>query len=100
MPGLFPERGAVARRDLNFMEGGERYVFDREVVVFWGQDGETRVRCEISREALDDHFGGDGKDKVEVFRANRRAIEEIARGKYLAGQTEPDGSVLIRTLEL
>jgi hypothetical protein len=58
------------------------------------------VRCEISQEALDDHFGGDGKDKVEVFRANRKAIEDVARRKYLAGQTEPDGSVLIRTVEL
>jgi hypothetical protein len=68
--------------------------------VFWGQDGAARVRCEISRQALDDHFHGDNKDKVEVFRANRRVIEEIARRKYLAGETEPDGSVLIRTGEL
>ncbi|HWY42749.1 MAG TPA: DUF1488 domain-containing protein [Candidatus Sulfotelmatobacter sp.] len=75
-------------------------MFNREVVVFWEQDGEKRVRCEISQEALDDHFGGDGKDKVEVFRANRKAIEDVARRKYLAGQTEPDGSVLIRTVEL
>lgn len=58
------------------------------------------MQCAISQEALDDHFHGDNKDKLEVFRANRKAIEEIARGKYLAGQTEPDGSVLIRTLEL
>jgi hypothetical protein len=58
------------------------------------------VRCEISREALDDNFRGDGKDKVQVFRANRKAIEEFARKKYLAGQIEPDGSVLIRTLDL
>jgi Fic family protein len=101
MPGLFPEKGGSdVRRELNFVEAGERFLFDREVVVFWGQDGEKYVRCEISREALDDHFGGDGKDKVEVFRANRRAIEEVARRKYLAGQMEPDGSVLIRTLEL
>jgi hypothetical protein len=28
-----------------------------------------------------------------VFRANRKAIEEFARRKYLAGQIEPDGSV-------
>src|SRR5260221_4699295 len=27
-----------------------------DAIVFWGQDGETRVRCRISREALDDHF--------------------------------------------
>ena len=82
------------------MKGNERFVFERGVVVFWGMDGETRVRCAISREALDDHFGGDGKDKLEVFKANRRAIEDIACRKYLAGETEPDGSVLIRTLEL
>ena len=101
MPGLFPEKvGAVERSDLNFLSRGEKYVFDRRVVVFRGQDGETRVRCEISREALDDHFGGDGKDKLDVFRANRRTIEQEARRKYLARQTEPDGSVLIRTVDL
>ncbi len=68
--------------------------------MFWGHDGETRVRCEISEEALDDNFRGDGKDKVQVFRANRPAIEAEARRKYLAGLTEPDGSVLIRTGDL
>lgn len=69
-------------------------------VVFEGQDGEKRVRCEISREALDDHFHGDNKDKLEVFRADRPIIERAARAKYLARRTEPDGSVLIRTLDL
>jgi Protein of unknown function (DUF1488) len=43
---------------------------------------------------------GDNKDKLEVFRANRQAIEEEARKKYLAGAREPDGSALIRTLDL
>ena len=101
MPGLFPERaGAVAARQLEFVEGSEELVPDRGVVAFWGQDGEDRVRCVISREALNDHFGGDGKDVVEIFRANRRAIEEIAREKYLAGKTELDGRVLIRTLDV
>jgi len=86
-------------RALEFPAPDERYVSGREVVIFWGQDGDTRVRCEISREALDDHFHGDNKDKLEVFRANRRAIEDIARRKYLAGRMESDGSVLIRTEE-
>ena len=88
------------RHELEFPEPNERWLFDREVVVFWGQDLDTRVRCEISQEALDDNFKGDGKDKVQVFRANRKAIEEFARKKYLEGQMEPDGSVLIRTLDL
>jgi len=86
--------------ELRFPDPREAFIFNREVVVFWGQDGETRVQCAISREALDDHFKGDNKDKLEVFRANRQAIEEEARKKYLAGATEPDGSVLIRTLDL
>jgi hypothetical protein len=88
------------RRELEFPEPNEHWVFDREVVVFWGQDADIRVRCEISREALDDHFGGDGKDKLQVFRANRKAIDGYARQKYLAGRTESDGSVLIQTLDL
>jgi hypothetical protein len=88
------------RHELEFPEPNERWFFDREVVVFWGQDLGTRVRCEICQEALDDNFKGDGKDKVQVFRANRKAIEEFARKKYLEGQLEPDGSVLIRALDL
>jgi hypothetical protein len=48
---------------------------------------------------LDDHFHGDNKDKLDVFRANRQAIEQHARRKYLAGDTEPDESVLIRTID-
>lgn len=87
-------------RELEFPEPNEHWVLDREVVVFWGQDANARVRCEISREALDGHFGGDGRDKLQVFRANRKTIEDYARQKYLAGRTEPNGSVLIRTLDL
>jgi len=37
---------------------------------------------------------------LKAFRAKQREIEEIARRKYLARQLEPDGSVLIRTLEV
>jgi len=91
---------APQRHELEFPEPNERWIFDREVVVFGGQDVDTRVRCEISRQALDDNFKGDAKEEMQVFRANRKAIEEFARKKYLAGQIEPDGSVLIRTLDI
>ena len=91
---------APQRHELEFPEPNEQWIFDREVVVFWGQDAGTRVRCEISRQALDDNFAGDGKDKLQVFRTNRKAIEDFARNKYLADQTESDGSILIRTLDL
>jgi Fic family protein len=101
MPGLFPEKmGSAVGTELKFPASEPRYVFDREVVVFWGLDGDKRVRCEISEEALDDHFGGDRKDEVMAFLSHEREIEEIAVRKYLAGKTEPDGSVLIRTMEV
>lgn len=64
----------------------ERYDTSRGLVVFWGQDRTQRIRCAISREALDDHFHGDKKNKLDVFRENRPAIEDIARRKYLSGR--------------
>jgi len=93
-------RWSMERRELRFPEPDETYDSNRMVVAFSGEDGDKRVRCAISREALDDHFHADNKDKLEAFRANRQAIEEEARRKYLEGSTERDGSVLIRTADL
>jgi len=90
----------AAARELLFPAPGESETFEGGSVEFWGQDEATRVRCEITRSALDDHFGGDGKDSLSTFRANRRDIEEIARTQYLGGHTEKDGSVLIDSQEV
>ena len=88
------------RIELTFPAPEEWLDSGRDVVVFWGMDRNHRIRCAISREALDDHFRGDNRKKLDVFRENSRAIEEIARRKYLAGRVEPDGSVLVRTADL
>ena len=55
------------------------------------------MRCVISHEAIDDDFPGDNRDKVKVFQGNRNVIEEAARPKYLAGDTEDDGSIGIHS---
>jgi hypothetical protein len=91
---------AWENKELVFLAPEERYDISRDVVVFWGQDRTQRIRCAISREALDDHFHGDKRNKLEVFRENRPAIEDIARHKYLSGHVEPDGIVLIRTADI
>lgn len=70
------------------------------MVLFYGRDSEAWVRCVVTKEALDHHFNGEGKDKLEVFRANRQVIEEEVRRKYVAGDTEVDGSILIRLDDL
>ena len=93
-------RWALEHHELTFPDQDERYNFDRAVVTFSGRDRQAHVQIGISREALDDHFKGDDRDKLEVFRDNRRTIEDLARQKYLVGKTEADGSVLIRTRDL
>jgi len=90
----------LERHDVTFPEPKESFVLERDFVLFYGRDGEAWVRCTIARGALDDHFQGDGKDKLEVFRANRQAIEQEVRRKYNAGDTEVDGSIFIRSEDL
>jgi hypothetical protein len=91
---------AWENKELTFPVPEEKYDTARDVVVFWGLDRDQRIRCIISEEALNDHFRGDNRNKLEVFRENRPAIEEIARRKYLSRRIEPDGSVLIRTADI
>ena len=70
-------------------------------VIFWGQEGDRRVRCVISREALDDHFSDRDRLRSDAaFQKYRTEIEALARKKYILGQLEPDGSILIRTNEI
>ncbi len=88
--------GMTDKRTLTFTDVHQRDADDG--IVFWGRDGETKVRGRISREALDDHFSDGDRLKPEAaFKKYRKDIEALARRKYLLGQHEPDGSVLIRT---
>ena len=92
--------GMVDERHLVFPDPKERYDSGRDVVLFRGKEGEKIVQCAISKEALEDHFAGVSKDLSKIFNANRERIEHEARCKYLAGNLEDDGSVLIRTGDL
>lgn len=78
----------------------ERNNRELDVVVFWDRDRDQQIRCAISREALDDKFGGGNRNKLEPFRENCLAIEEIARCKYLSGSREADGTFLIFTTDI
>jgi transcriptional regulator with XRE-family HTH domain len=90
--------GMTDKRMLVFTDRDFRYDSSHGAVIFWGQDGETKIRCRISREALSDHFSDRDRLKPEAaFTKYRRDIEALARRKYVSGQREPDGSILIRT---
>ncbi|MFI5014764.1 MAG: DUF1488 family protein [Hyphomicrobiales bacterium] len=89
--------GLTDKRTLEFSD--PQYAYDMGAgVTFWGEDGKTRVRCRISREALDDHFSeGDRLRPEAAFKKYRPEIEALARLKYLSGRIEPDATVLITT---
>jgi transcriptional regulator with XRE-family HTH domain len=89
--------GMTERRKLMFAEQDERWDGTRDVVRFRAGEGLRRIDCAISLEALEDHFRWDVDSPIEVFRANRSAIEHRIRLKYLNGLLEPDGSVLLRS---
>lgn len=96
-------RSAVPNLALTFDNPPIQYDFSRDVATFVGQALGSAVKCEISREALDDHFGTDGMDqagRVEAVRKNRSKIEQIVRIKYLFWPVEEPATVLIRTMEV
>ena len=91
--------GMTDKRTLVFAKSDE--TADSDGMTFWGRDGMARVRCRISREALDDHFSDGGRMRPEAaFKKHRAAIETLARRRYLLGHREPDGSVMIRTQDV
>lgn len=92
--------GMTDKRTLVFPD--KKFEYDTwKGVTFWGQEGTTRVRCQIAGEALSDHFSeGDRLRPQAAFEKHREEIEALARRKYLRGQLEPDKSVLIRTSEI
>ena len=89
--------------NLTFNNSVSGYDHSRDIVTFGGEALGVPVRCAISREALDDHFGTAGtsgrtnEERLETFRKNRSAIEHMARHKYLNWPVEEIEAVLIKT---
>jgi hypothetical protein len=94
-------RSIVPGLDLTFDNSPGRYDNERDVVTFDGDALRRPVRCAISREALDDHYGASTKDeRLEKFRQNRSVIEQMVRKKYLNWPVEEPESVLLKTLDV
>ena len=88
---------------LSFRAPMPRYDFDRDVVAFKGETVGGAVLCEITGEALEDHFGSAGTEKqarLDAFLKNRSTIEALARAKYLDRPIEEPGHILIGSLEI
>jgi hypothetical protein len=93
-------RSIIPGLKLEFGAPTARYDFERHVITFLGQAQGTAVRCAISREALDDHFGADGFDqegRLRKFREHRAEVEHMLQTKYLDWPVAEIGAVVIKT---
>lgn len=95
--------GMVEKRLLEFSDDVARYDEDREVILFRGKSSRGTVYCAISREAIEDYFkpkGGGNAARMAAFKRHRRTIEELAERKFRARQMEPDGTILVRSMDV
>ncbi len=76
-----------------------KFDLDLEAMAFVAYDGDKRVLCLISGEALIYHFGAVGpRESMEsAFLANRDRIESKAREMYRAGRVDEKGRVLLHS---
>jgi hypothetical protein len=71
---------------------------ERLSVFFRAKVDGKNVRCFVSREALDDHCGGDGVDDyVPIFHTHRMKILAVAEKMIQAGCISPAGELIVAT---
>lgn len=86
--------GMIDQRNLQF--DGSFHIDIDDSVVFWAYDRGVQVKCRIPYDALTKHRPNPKGERTEwVFMACQRAIEPIARRKYMLGRCEVDGTVLV-----
>lgn len=74
---------------------------DRMTINFAGYDGDKRVLCRVSREALDDLLAPNrSDDRMSIYRIYQGGIQSNASTKYDRGLFEADGSVMIRSADV
>lgn len=96
-------RAIIPGLDLTFPGTAARNDLERDAVVLWANAGKRRIRCIVSRETLEDNYGGDGLDgpgRLKKFQDNRTEIESLVREKYLRDPIEEFGTVILRTMDV
>lgn len=96
-------RSQVPQANLRFDTSAPRDDFARESVVISAADGAQRVQCIIPRTVIEDHYKGDGLDRlgrVQKVQENRAELEKLLRKKHLLDPIEETGVVILKTLDV
>jgi hypothetical protein len=100
-----PDKGSSERyMPLTATADPGHHHFATDTVYFYMNDGERRVRCGISRlalEVLEPELPPTKQGRMQAFTQHRIRIERVASAKFDHGQLEPDGSaILVRAADL
>jgi hypothetical protein len=79
------------------------YDFKTDNVYFFMKNGNARVRCAVTLEALEKlnpKLKRGASTQVDCFNANRVRIEGVASTRFDMGYIESDGTVLIKAGDL
>jgi uncharacterized protein DUF1488 len=71
-------------------------------IVFHARTAKGRVTCMVSVETLREADGDRNKEETghELWNRYRDMVEEAAAEKLVAGNTEPDGTIVVRDADL
>ena len=82
--------------------GHHHFEFDN--IYFYMDNGDQRVRCGVSRlalEILEPELPPTKEGRIEAFKQRRTRIERAASAKFDRREIEPDGrTVLVRVVDL
>ena len=78
-----------------------RWNGSREVVEFTVLDEAHPILCRVSRECIEDNFGNPSgpEECLDATKVNFDPITDLIGHLIRGGRFEPDGSILIRTLD-
>jgi Protein of unknown function (DUF1488) len=100
------DRSAGADSNSNSVDF-ERYFFwsaHTQTVRFFARCEDRRIRCAVTRTALEDTsraLNSFSPGQLEqLFEQYRQEVERVAEQKILAGRTQPDGTVIVRSIDL
>jgi hypothetical protein len=78
--------------------------FEADSIYFYMDDGDQRVRCGVSRlalELLEPELPPTKEGRLQAFKQRRSRIERAASAKFDRREIEPDGrTVLVRVVDL
>lgn len=86
-------------KTIEFPRGQYAWDGDLMAIAFPATINGKRIKCIVSSEALEDHFGARASDRETAFLSSWEDIIRVARQKINAGDYLENGVILVSTFD-